>query len=234
MNKNSGELGGKLMLWSGICWILAGVIYLSSEAIAASAYPAYSYATNYISDLGVPYYGVYAGRIQDSQLAEVMNIGGFIINGLLFSLAALLFFLSNRTKSSKILLTLALLHTIGNILIGTIHGGPLEAASGMGTYHFIGALLAIIGGNMVVITAGILFRQLGAPQAYSFICYCLGIVGLISLGLLGASSPGLPDGIYERVAVYTITLWEFMTGILIIVGHRHLRRYGTLVRAFNR
>ena len=38
----------------GALWTVAGVGWLVGEAVSASAFPGYSYATNYISDLGVP------------------------------------------------------------------------------------------------------------------------------------------------------------------------------------
>lgn len=48
------------------CWIAAGVVYVVSEAVAAAAFPGYSYATNYISDLGIPQVETSGGRAIDS------------------------------------------------------------------------------------------------------------------------------------------------------------------------
>ena len=51
-----------LLRLAGALWLLAGVMYLACESIAAAAFPGYSYARNYISDLGVPYDGLINGR----------------------------------------------------------------------------------------------------------------------------------------------------------------------------
>ncbi|RIJ07986.1 DUF998 domain-containing protein, partial [Clavibacter nebraskensis] len=47
---------------AGIAWVAAAAVYVGTEAIAASAFPGYSYSANYISDLGVPDVAVFQGR----------------------------------------------------------------------------------------------------------------------------------------------------------------------------
>ena len=65
---------------AAIAWILGAAAYLAAEAASASAYrPSYSYAHDFISDLGVP----------GQPLAALMNIG-FAVQGVLFLLGALL------------------------------------------------------------------------------------------------------------------------------------------------
>lgn len=66
-------------------FVVAGLQYLVIETATASAWtsPAYSYATNFVSDLGVPARGTFEGRAIDSPLHAVMNTG-FVIQGVLF------------------------------------------------------------------------------------------------------------------------------------------------------
>ena len=80
-------------------FILGPVIYLAAEAIAAAAWksPTYSYADNWISDLGSATAGVFQGRELNSPLHVVMNTG-FIVQGLLFGIATLLL---SRTISGR-------------------------------------------------------------------------------------------------------------------------------------
>ena len=69
---------------------LAGLLwptYLASETIAAAAFPGYSYARNYISDLGVAAARVIDGRSVHSPLALVMNLG-LLCDGALFVVAS--------------------------------------------------------------------------------------------------------------------------------------------------
>ena len=63
------------------------MVYVGTEAIAASAFPGYSYSANYISDLGVPDVAEFQGRAIDSPLSAVMN-AGFILQGVLYLVAA--------------------------------------------------------------------------------------------------------------------------------------------------
>ena len=71
-------------------WLAAAASYLASEALAALAFsPRYSYARNFISDLGVPVCGtIFDGRPVCSPLHWLMN-GDFVAQGVLFALAAL-------------------------------------------------------------------------------------------------------------------------------------------------
>jgi hypothetical membrane protein len=80
--------------------LTGSAVYLAAEAIAASAWkqPTYSYADNWISDLGSATAGVFRGRELNSPLHAVMN-SGFLIQGLLFGLGALLL---SRTLSGRI------------------------------------------------------------------------------------------------------------------------------------
>ena len=61
---------------AAVAWLSAGLAYLTLEAVAAAAFrPHYSYARNFISDLGVPG--------DHSPLAWLMNLG-FCLQGSLF------------------------------------------------------------------------------------------------------------------------------------------------------
>jgi len=113
-------------------------VYLVCEAVAAARYPGYSYADDYISELGV-----YA----------IMNIG-FIVHGALFLLGAIVVSRACRdigTAGWGFVLAAAA-NAIGNVLVGAFRSGD--------HWHVIGAGLAIAGGNVAAVIAGTGRRRL--------------------------------------------------------------------------
>ncbi|MBV1689936.1 DUF998 domain-containing protein [Novosphingobium sp. G106] len=203
----------------GALWLLAGLLYLTSEAIAASAFVGYSYANNYISDLGVPY-ALTDGTV--SPLAWVMNFGGFILDALLYGAAAIAAMGLQRPhrRRATAFVVFALIHSVGSILVGTVHSGPREIAAGTHDIHVLGAAMAIIGGNAASITAS----RFDASAAYRRASLFLGLVGLASLVMLEANritgTPILADGLFERGSVYAITAWEILTGLTLLFSKR--------------
>ena len=203
---------------AGALWLAAGLLYLTAEAIAAGAFPGYSYAHNYISDLGVPYPGEMAGRPLRSALAWVMNWGGFILDGTCYGLATVIAArASPKTRAASLFLALGLSHAIGTILVGTIHSGNREVVDGTHFYHVMGAAMAILGGNAALLAAASLARDWGLPKAWAILARSLGGIGFIALGLLETSGhAALPEGLLERISVYTITAWEILTGMALL------------------
>jgi hypothetical membrane protein len=202
---------------AGIAWIAAAVVYVATEAVAASAFPGYSYAyaANYISDLGIP-------EATDSPLAAVMN-AGFVLQGVLYLAAAAIATRALRDGPRRAFLALAALHAVGIIVVGLVHGSAASDASGIGWLHVAGAGLAIVSGNVASIVAGLGSRRLGAPRAFRVASVALGVVGLLALALLQILGGSTMDGIWERGSVYTVTAWELMTGVIVLVAARRAR-----------
>ncbi len=208
------------------CWIAAGVVYVTAEAVAAAAFPGYSYATNYISDLGIPQVETYGGRAIDSPLHLVMN-AGFVLHGVFFVAAALLAVPVLGTTYRRTFLTLAVTHGIGIVLVGVVHSGQVNADNGLGAVHGIGAAMAIVGGNLTAIVAGLAARRSTELRRLGVACVTLGVVGLLGTValVLDSGSTGadvLPDGAWERLAVYTVTAFELLVGVTTLA---RLRRH---------
>lgn len=208
---------------AGIAWVAAAVVYVGTEAVAASAFPGYSYSANYISDLGVPDVAEFQGRAIDSPLHAVMN-AGFILQGVLYLAAAVIATRALRAGPRRAFLVLAAVHAVGITVVGLIHGSASSAASGIGWMHVVGAGMAIIAGNAASITAGLGSGRSGAARAYRMASLALGVVGLVALALLQTLGGSGIDGIWERGSVYTVTAWELMTGVTVLVA---ARRAGT-------
>ncbi|WP_213816904.1 DUF998 domain-containing protein [Glaciihabitans sp. dw_435] len=218
----------KPALIAAVLWVVAGVIYFGAEAISASVYPGYSYATNYISDLGVPDVEVFQGRTIDSPLAWLMN-SAFIAQGLLFLAAAILATRAIRVGPRRWFLAVATVHTVGIILVGLFNGSQRNAENHLLILHVLGAALAIVAGNLAAITAGIGSARIGAARWYRVISIVLGVVGILSLVMLlvdsGSSTLNLlPDGVWERASVYAITGWEIFTAVCLITWLRRAPR----------
>jgi hypothetical membrane protein len=197
-----------LLSLAGTLWLFAGIFYLSAEAITAAAFPGYSFAHNYISDLGVPYKTVVDGRTLHSPRALIMNLGGFILDGTLYAAAAISAISAIRSKhwAGIAFLALGIVHSAGTILVGIVHNGSHEVVTGLQQIH-------------ASIVAAEFSRRLGAPSVYSIASLGLGLFGLFSVALLKFSTElgmAVPFGILERGSVYTITMWEIITGLTIL------------------
>jgi hypothetical membrane protein len=211
----------KYLCAAGWVWLCSGIIYLLGEAIAAAAFePTYSYARNYISDLGVSECGVISeGRVICSPLHNLMNVN-FVLHGLLFFTASALVIKALKSLSVKYLfLALAGIHLAGNILIAVFHGGAAEG-DGTAHYHLVGAVLAIMGGNLAIFISS-LAKELKAPlviRTLSKALPLLGFVGFVFLAIAQIYSTPIffPDGVWERISVDTIMLWEITIGLWLI------------------
>jgi hypothetical membrane protein len=190
-------------------FLTGSAVYLAAEAIAASAWtqPAYSYAENWISDLGSATAGVFQGRELNSPLHTVMN-SGFIIQGLLFGFGTLLL---SRTITGRRTFTavMGVLVTIGYLLVGTFHGSLQAQQNGTLPLHFTGATLAILGANLLSLVLGLHWRKTSDTRPIGIASSIVGSLGLAAMiTLLLTFGAGLPSGLIERASVYTIVLWQ--------------------------
>ncbi|MGE2730817.1 DUF998 domain-containing protein [Mycolicibacterium vaccae] len=185
---------------AAVIWILGATAYLVCEAVAAAGLPGYGYSADYISDLGV---------------SDVMNVGAFMVHGILFGIAAVVLARGCATTAARVFLVAAVANTVGNILVGTFHSGTPDAR-----WHVVGAGLAIVGGNVAVIAAGFAGRALQAPswaRRASFALGTFGLVCLITLIIDGANgSRVFPAGLVERGSVYPIIAWELLAGLTFL------------------
>jgi hypothetical protein len=203
-----------------VLWITAGGAYLVLEAVAAAHFrPHYSYA-DYISDLGVTRAGMLHGRMAESPLAHLMNTA-FYVQGTFFLLGAILVVYAVRPRRAGLFIAFAALNAVGNILVGTVHTGPTAEVGGTPWLHGAGAVGAIVGGNLAILAWTALARKAGAAQWYRATSLGLAAVGLLSftmfvIGSVTAAGHLLPDGVWERGSVYSIIVWQMLTGGYLI------------------
>jgi hypothetical membrane protein len=201
-------------------WIAAGLGYLILEAIAAAGFrPNYSYAHNFISDLGVTSRGMFHGRMIDSPLASLMNTA-FYLQGTLFLAGAVLIVRAFETHKAALFLTLAATNAVGNFLVATIHSGPIAQANGTSWVHATGAVLAILGGNAAILAGSSIVRNVSGPW-YRGVSAGLALLGLLSftllvIGLKASTLNILPPAVWERCSVYSITAWQMFTAAYLL------------------
>jgi hypothetical membrane protein len=194
-------------------WGAAGVLYLASEAAAAFAFvPRYSYRDDFISDLGVP-----TCAATCSPLHALMN-WDFALQGGLFLGAALAVAGSLTTPARFGLIALAALNGIGNVLIGMFpETDPAELPLHL-RVHVAGAFLAIVFGNATALLSAWAFRELGLARIHRFASLTMPPIAAVALTMLAvrsASNP-VPDGVLERISVYSITVWELLSAACIM------------------
>ncbi|MEU9877959.1 DUF998 domain-containing protein [Streptomyces phaeochromogenes] len=226
-----------------VALIVAAVQYVVLEAVAAAAWkdPRYSYSYNFISDLGVPSCGGEVdGRTVCSPLHGVMNTG-FVVEGVLFVVAAVLLFRMLPGRLRWVCLALVVVHGAGITLVGLVHGSPEAAADGSMAWHILGAMMAIFAGNLVWIVVG---RHLlrsgsgsgsggsggggGSGRWLGITLIALGVFALVCALLLQTVMNGNDTAaVFERGAVYPIMAAEFVVGVTLL----RLRRSGTPISA---
>jgi hypothetical membrane protein len=210
-----------------IVWLVSGVLWFVLEGVAAAAFPGYNYATNYISDLGVTFPDVVDGRAIDSQLAIVMNVE-FWLHGILFLVGAILIVRMTGGGMRWLFAALAVAHAVGLVLVAVFHSSSQANLDGTIQLHVLGANLAIVGGNLALIVAGLGAGRVGASRGFRVFTVAWGVIGLLCALMLFVDTHStelnlLPDGTWERLAVYPLMTWEIITGALVLLRTRGSR-----------
>ncbi|MFE3021850.1 DUF998 domain-containing protein [Streptomyces sp. NPDC059256] len=188
-------------------WVIA-------EAITASAWrsPLYNYATNYISDLGVPDCGTqFQGRELCSPRHTLMNTS-FMVEGVLFAIGVVLLARLLSGHARRVVMSLAVAHGVGMAAVSLFHGSPDGPSLGL-VLHIGGAGVGILCANTVAILAGAL-KSLQLPTGYRVFSVAVGVLGIASIALVGVSES--TAGIFERDSVYSWLLWGTVTGVLLL------------------
>ena len=188
---------------AGIVFIIGSLYYVVAEAITAFAFNdslVNTYLFHTISELGIPNI--------NSPLFFLMN-SAFVIIGLCLLFGNLYKFKDFITKNKTVFYILTLITSIGVIIVALIHAGnPLTDG-----YHSLGAVMAILGGNILLI---IISRSMDKFENYQKITLILGIVGLIVFWIMFFSMESVYMPVYERLSVYTLIIWNFMSGVYLL------------------
>jgi hypothetical membrane protein len=204
---------------AGVIWICWGCAYFLLEALAAHRFiPVYSYARNYISDLGSPDCGFrFQGRMICSPLHSLMNLN-FLAEGLALFFGVLALSLAEAPGGQSIMrdLWLSVFFAGGLILVGTLPESAEALVNGAGVFHVLGACLAIVCGNVFWLNFRIRW-ELKLPIFLRLFLRFASVAGLAGFSLLLRSQLSrrtmlVADGILERLAADTIVVCQILSG----------------------
>ena len=189
---------------AGIVFILGSLYYLIAEAISATFFNASlmnTYIFHTISELGIP--------SVNSPLFFLMN-SAFIFIGLTLLFGNFYKFKDYVTKNKSIFYIFTMITALGVIIVGLIHGGnPLTSG-----YHTLGAVMAILGGNILLV---LISRSMDEFNVYQKITLVLGLIGLIAFWIMFFNMESIYMPVFERLSVYPLIIWSFLTGCYLFV-----------------
>ena len=188
---------------AGMAFLIGSLYYIVAEAVSAAFFNASlssTYLFHAISELGIP--------DGNSPLFWLMN-SAFILIGLTLIFGNFYRFRDFIAKNKRIFYIFTLITGLGVIIVGLIHGGnPLTSG-----YHTLGAVMAILGGNILLVLISKSMDGFGRYQKFTLI---LGIIGLIAFWILFFNMKSIYMPVFERLSVYTLVIWSFLTGIFLV------------------
>lgn len=188
---------------AGYVFVIGSLYYIVAEAISAtffndSIFNTYIFHT--ISELGIP--------AANSPMSWLMN-SAFILIGLALIFGDFYGLKDYIIKNKTVFYILTLVTGLGVIIVGLIHGGnPFTLG-----YHMVGAMMAILGGNVLLV---VISRSMGEFSGFQKITLILGIFGLIVFWIMFFSMQSIYMPVYERLSVYTLIVWSFLAGIFLL------------------
>lgn len=187
----------------GIVFLIGSLYYVIAEAISAFSFNdtlINTYLFHTISELGIPN--------ANSPLAFLMN-SAFILIGLAYIFGNFYKFKEFLVKNKVIFYILTLIAAIGVIIVALIHAGnPITAG-----YHSLGAIMAILGGNLMLLVVSRSMDKFGTYQKVTLILAIIGILAFLMM-FFNMGSPYMP--VFERISVYPLTIWSFITGVYLL------------------
>ena len=140
---------------------------------------------------------------------EVLMNSAFVIIGMTFIFGNFYKFKDFIIKNKAVFYILTLIAAIGVIIVAFIHAGnPVTDG-----YHSLGAIMAILGGNILLISIS---RSMDKFETYQKITLVLGVIGLIAFWIMFFNMQSIYMPVFERLSVYTLIIWSFISGIYLL------------------
>lgn len=187
---------------AGIALIFGSLYYILAEAISATYFNASlfnTYIFHTISELGIPN--------GNSPLFWLMN-SAFILIGLTLIFGDFYKLKDYIIKNKIIFYILTVITGFGVIIVGLVHGGnPLTSG-----YHTLGAVMAILGGNVLLV---LISKSMDGSGNFQKSTLVLGVIGLIAFWVMFFNMDSVYMPVFERLSVYTLIIWSFLAGFYL-------------------
>lgn len=187
---------------AGVVFVIGSLYYIIAEAISATFFNASIFSTyvfHTISELGIPN--------SNSPLFWLMN-SAFILIGLTLIFSNFYKLKDFIARNRAIFYFLTLVTGLGVIIVGLIHGGnPITSG-----YHTLGAVMAILGGNVLLVVVS---RSMNQFSDYQKITLILGVIGLAAFWIMFFNVESVFMPVFERLSVYPLIVWSFLTGLFL-------------------
>ena len=188
---------------AGIVFVIGSLYYILAEAISATFFNSSifnTYIFHTISELGIPN--------ANSPLFLLMN-SAFVLIGLTLLFGNFYRFKDFIVKHKIICYILTVVTSMGVIIVGLVHGGnPLTSG-----YHTLGAVMAILGGNVLLV---LISRSMDEFELYQKVTLILGTIGLVAFWIMFFNMGSVYMPVFERLSVYTLIIWSFLTGVYLL------------------
>ena len=202
-----------------LCWAAAAPLFLTVNIVVGFAWddPAFSWATNNISDLGNVTCGVWdttRPRYVCSPWHDAMNVAFVLTAALLIAGLVLTGRLWGRGKASRWLMA------FGAAGLGLAGAFPADTNENV---HLLGALFVFGCGNAGLLTAGFA-RDDTLLARLRPVTLTLGVLGVAgSVLFIAQQGAGLGVGGMERVAVFPLPVWACFAGCFLYMTARRTR-----------
>ena len=133
----------------------------------------------------------------------------FIIIGLALLFVNFYKFKDYIVKNKIIFYILSIIAAVGVIIVALIHSGNPPTLG----YHKLGAMMAILGGNIMLILISRSMEEFGNYQKTTLI---LGLIGFVVFWVMAFNMNYIYMPVFERLSVYTLIIWSFITGIFVL------------------
>jgi hypothetical membrane protein len=186
-------------------WIIS-IQYFVIQLVVALGWPVpYNFSLDAISDLGNSACGIYADRYVCSPYFTWMNVSFVVLGATMIAGSTLIYQEFRKNNANKLAFMFMALAGFGTILVGVFPENTI------GYFHFTGALLPFLLGNIALIIFGF---SLGLDGKFKIYTIASGIVALVALGLFTAHIYlGLGLGGMERLVSHPQTVWLITFGI---------------------
>lgn len=212
--------------WGAVLWIL-GLLVFPAQFIAAALWPQpYSWASNFISDLGVTACRVFdAGTRVERYICSpghVLANGSTIANGAILTLGAILLWSAwPRRISGKVAMAFLASGGLLVVLVGFLPWDLYPAAHDVvalaqAAVQWVGMIILVFAlrGRSTVLGAA---RWVARLTAVSVLVSITGFVLFID-AVSGGPSLSLGIGFTERIAFDTLTLWGAVVGFILLAS----------------